>query len=183
MTENTCSVTDCARPIKRKGLCYGHYMKAWRYGTPTPTFAPKHDDLAGRTFGDLTVLARVGNAWRCACSCGAESITRSGDLNRGTASSCGDSVAHHRRDDIGYTAAHDRVRRDRGLVQTNACTDCGAQARHWSYDHADPNEMHATHLSANPIAYSNNPEHYEPRCVPCHKRFDLGRVDSATTRD
>ena len=33
----------------------------------------------------------------------------------------------------------------------------------------------------NPIAYSNNPEHYEPRCVPCHKRFDLGRVDSATT--
>lgn len=51
---------------------------------------------------------------------------------------------------------------------------CGDQARHWAYDHADPDEIHRP----DGIAYSGKPEHYVPLCVPCHKRADLGRTDS-----
>lgn len=34
MPDHTCSVNGCDLPVKRKrsGLCYGHYMKMWRYG-------------------------------------------------------------------------------------------------------------------------------------------------------
>ena len=28
------------------------------------------------------------------------------------------------------------------------------------------------------FAYSLKIEHYEPRCVPCHKRMDLDRIKS-----
>ena len=182
MPNDTCSVANCDNPIKRRGFCYGHYMKAWRYGTPTPTFAPTHADLVGMRFGMLVVVRRAGNMWLCACDCGATTVTRSGDLNRGSAQSCGDRSVHRRRDDIGYAAAHERVRRDRGRVQVYRCVDCGDGAQHWSYDHSDPDELVALNLSANPVAYSNDPAHYDPRCVRCHKRYDLGRIDSASAR-
>jgi len=34
MNDDTCSVDGCELPVKRKrsGLCYGHYMRQWRYG-------------------------------------------------------------------------------------------------------------------------------------------------------
>lgn len=38
-----------------------------------------------------------------------------------------------------------------------------------------PEEQHEYGLSTNPVAYSMNPDHYQPRCVPCHKRYDLDR--------
>ena len=182
MPHDTCTVAECDKPIKRRALCYGHYMKAWRYGTPTPTFDPKYADLKGRTFGELTVTQRHGKAWLCACSCGTQSVVRTGDLNRGSAQTCGDRATHRRSDDIGYATAHDRVRRDRGRIASHSCVDCGGRAQHWSYDHEDPDQMFAMNISANPVAYSNKPEHYEPRCVSCHKRFDLGRTDSASAR-
>lgn len=179
MDNATCSLAGCDKPIKRGGYCYGHYMKAWRYGTPTPQHAPRWVDLIGRRFGALVVTEdRDGSKWACRCDCGATTAVRAGDLNRGGVTSCGNRSTHHRRDDIGYGMAHERVRADRGRVQLHDCIDCGNEAQQWSYDHADPDEMHAHHLSANPIAYSNNPEHYSPRCVKCHKRFDLDRIDA-----
>ena len=55
--ESTCALPDCDEPIKRKEFCYGHYMKQWRYGTPTPEFPSKVVDLVGQSFGGL--LARL----------------------------------------------------------------------------------------------------------------------------
>ena len=66
------------------------------------------------------------------------------------------------------TAAHQRVKAAKGTASNYACVDCGGQARHWSYDHKDPGE-----LFEDGRAYSAKVEHYEPRCVPCHKRFDV----------
>lgn len=184
MTNTTCSLPDCAKPVKRGGYCYGHYMKNWRYGTPTPEFPSRVVDLAGQRFGTLVVVERVRHQWRCFCDCGASRLVSAGDLNRtGDGTTCGDRTEHHRRDDAGYTAAHQRCRSDRGRVQLHDCIDCGRSAQHWSYNHDDPDERLAIGLSANPVAYSLNPEHYSPRCVRCHKRFDLGRIDSALVRD
>lgn len=174
----TCKLAECGKPVKRRGYCYGHYMKNWRYGTPTPEFEPAWIDIRGRRFGALTVIARRGSRWLCDCDCGAVATVRAGDLNSGHVSSCGDRALHGRRDDILYHSAHDRVRDDRGLVQHHACVGCGRSAQHWSYDHTDPDELLAEGLSSNPLAYSTKPEHYSPRCVRCHKRFDLKRANS-----
>lgn len=72
-----------------------------------------------------------------------------------------------------YSGAHMRVRAQRGSARAHACVDCGGAARQWSYDHEDPNE-----LASNEGAYSCDVDHYIPRCVPCHKIFDLGWLGS-----
>ncbi len=73
-------------------------------------------------------------------------------------------------DDVSYEAVHYRVRRLRGKASDHQCTDCGSQARHWSYDHDSDLERYAQGKGA----YSIEIDHYSPRCVPCHKTFDLG---------
>ena len=182
MKKRTCSLDGCDKPVKRAGYCYGHYMKNWRYGTPTPEFPPGWVDIRGERFGTLVVMERVGDAWRCDCDCGRTRITRTGDLNRtGDQSTCGDRSTHYRQPTAGYGAAHQRCVTDRGHVRDHECVDCGAPARHWSYNHDDPDELLDEGLSARPVAYSLDPAHYSPRCVPCHKRFDLGRIDAART--
>lgn len=178
MDHPTCSLDGCDKPLKRASYCYGHYMKNWRYGTPTPEHAPQWEDLRGQRFGLLVVSQRVGLAWSCTCDCGAKTIVRTGDLNRGSITTCGNRSTHHRRDDSDYGTAHDRIRRDRGHARNQACTDCSNAAQHWSYDHTDPDERISQASRTHGIAYSLNPQHYSPRCVPCHKRFDLDRRDA-----
>lgn len=180
MDDNTCSLPDCDKPLKRMGYCYGHYMKSWRYGTPTPVSSPGWVDIRGQRFGTLVVVSRSDFRWLCACDCGGERLVSAGDLNRvGDESTCGDRKVHRRRDDAGYTAAHQRCRSDRGRVQEHPCIDCGNPAQHWSYNHDDADERIAYGLSANGVAYSLDPDHYSPRCVSCHKVFDLHRPDAA----
>lgn len=175
--DKPCPVSGCPKSIYRKGHCYGHYMKAWRYGTPTPTFEPKWHDVEGERFGALTVTGeRDGRFWVCKCDCG-ETVNRDvGNLRRtGDASTCGIPLRHHN-PDSGYGAAHDRVKRMHGSASEHPCTDCDGPAYHWSYDHLDHDERLYEYAPGKHAAYSHNPAHYAPRCVPCHKRYDLDRV-------
>lgn len=171
-----CEVKDCDKPLERKGFCYGHYMKNWRYGTPTPQRLPTWTDIANERFGSLVALRRLGKRWECLCDCGKTRVVSVGDLNRyGHRSTCGDRNAH-RRNDSGYGAAHWRCVKDRGPSTSYSCVDCGEQARQWSYNHDDPNELLGTSgLGGQVMPFSLKPEYYSPRCVPCHKRFDLNR--------
>lgn len=181
--EATCSViecgTECGEPIKCAGYCYRHYMKQWRYGTPTPEHPRRYTDITGQRFGTLVVSHRSGSAWLCRCDCGRSRLVSAGDLNRrGAANTCGDRTTHGRRDDISYSGAHMRVRSDRGPASKQQCVDCEKRARHWSYNHDDPAELLAYGHSAEPIAYSVDPAHYSPRCTSCHKLHDLNRLRS-----
>lgn len=177
-----CAVEECPKRAYRKGWCYAHYMKDWRNGTPTPEHRPRWMDIRGQRFGTLTVTGiRVGRFWVCQCDCG-ETVERdagnlriNGDRNR-----CGTPGKHYYTDDPGYGAAHDRVRRIHGSASQHPCIDCNEPAYHWSYDHLDADELMYEYESGKFIAYSAKPEHYQPRCVPCHKRYDLDRIDSAT---
>ena len=170
-----CALESCARPVKRAGLCYSHYMKQWRYGTPTPVHAPRWEDAAGQRFGTLVAVERRARRWLCRCDCGAERLASLGELRRaGDTNRCG-IPGRHLAEVVGYGAAHDRVRRANGSASGHACVDCGGRAAQWSYDHEDPDEIQASGLSAGPISYSVKPEHYVPRCISCHKLFDLSR--------
>lgn len=68
-----------------------------------------------------------------------------------------------------YKDAHRRVSSKRGPASSQACVDCGATAAHWSYDHSDPDER----ISDKGRAYSLDAARYQPRCVSCHRKFDL----------
>jgi hypothetical protein len=60
---------------------------------PTPT-SPRFQDLTGRRFGRLTVIAFAGRRpshvlWRCRCDCGQETTVQAGGLRSGHTTSCG----------------------------------------------------------------------------------------------
>jgi hypothetical protein len=147
----TCQLDGCAQPVRSRGLCYAHYMRAWRYGDPLHRPGQPHADLTGSRFGCLTVLKyRAGlsrqrpSTWLCRCDCGATTSVRTGDLRSGSVTTCG-ANAHRRLADVGYTAVHDRLRTDRGQAASQTCIDCGRSAAQWSYDHLDPEERAVRH--------------------------------------
>ncbi len=70
-----------------------------------------------------------------------------------------------------YAAVHQRLRRTRGLASEYKCDTCDSNAAQWSYDHSCTDERNSKEGP-----YSVNLERYRPRCVPCHKKFDLGVI-------
>lgn len=177
---NSCTIPECSKPIKRRSLCYSHYMKWWRYGDPTWTQPKRRRDLSSKRFGSVVVIAEADPGhWLCRCDCGRETRVRAWSLTSGGTTTCGDGPTHHRAEMVSYSAAHGRAYRDKGRAKDHPCSDCGEPARHWSYTHADPDEM----VDDKGCAYSLDPDHYVPRCVPCHKRFDLDRIDAREVAD
>lgn len=74
-----------------------------------------------------------------------------------------------------YSAAHYRIKAAKGKASAHLCIDCGAQARDWSYDGQDPDELTGySRVGGNPRAYSLDPDRYVPRCRKCHTAKDLG---------
>lgn len=71
-------------------------------------------------------------------------------------------------DAAGYNTAHQRVRTQRGSASRHICVDCGAQAQHWSVDRG----VDLLRRSGNG-PYSLDTADYDPRCVSCHKLYDL----------
>jgi hypothetical protein len=80
----------------------------------------------------------------------------------------GDVVARWTGDDATYMAVHQRLRIRRGSAKLHKCVDCGLDAKQWSYEHNDPNEK-----SSELGPYSTDLNYYSPRCISCHKKFDL----------
>lgn len=76
--------------------------------------------------------------------------------------------------DISYMGMHQRLRRLRGSSLDYLCVDCGKNAQQWSYDHAGQAEERDSEFGK----YSVDPSDYSPRCIPCHKVYDLARLPS-----
>lgn len=190
LEQKACDVDGCDKPARSKKaeLCKMHYHRLYRYGTLETSRvlvdrgerepAIRRTDLRGVRFGTLVAEEPIGEHWLCRCDCGAMRTTRIGDLRRtGDSNTCG-VKANHLSDAIDYNGAHDRVKRLYGPASQHACVGCGSQARHWSYDHADPDERLSVSHPTRGIAFSLDTDHYQPRCVPCHKRFDLDHINA-----
>jgi hypothetical protein len=177
--QKLCDVDGCGKEARSRtaALCKMHYHRVYRYGALNPVHAPKFTDLTGRKIGTLTMVKRVGQSWECLCDCGQARSASIGELNRtGEKNTCG-VKANHLAEVVGYTGAHDRVRRLRGSASAHPCVDCHNTAYHWSYNHSDPDEIVDPTLGASGVAYSLSTGAYVPRCVPCHKRFDLAHIN------
>lgn len=150
-------------------------------------------DHTGQTFGRLTVIERLPSRrglafWRCLCECGNETETAGSWLRNGTARSCGCTRGeklgarsrerrgkeHHqwKGDAVEYVAAHSRVRATRGRPREHACIDCGKQASDWSYRGECPREQ-ISRTDKPGLAFSPDPEMYDPRCKRCHEDYDM----------
>lgn len=166
-----CELPECNSPrYQTHRLCGSHYMKLYRHGDPRWEQPTRSIDLAGQRFGALVAIERAdAKHWTCVCDCGRERRVRTWCLTAGQTKSC--TFGHRRLPAVAYSAAHQRLATDRGPASDHDCTDCGGVAQQWSYDHEDADDLVSTEG-----AYSLTQSHYFPRCVPCHKRFDLGRL-------
>lgn len=162
----TCSLDGCDRPIKARGLCSAHYFRQRRNGTP----------------GDATIWDRTRaactvegcdrpNEAHGLCQLHGRRVSKGGSPDF-LGSQAWDMNPAWKGAEVGYTAAHDRVRSVRGPATAQACASCGGTAQHWAYTHDDP----AALRTEKGIPYSSDPAYYEALCVPCHKNADLARL-------
>ena len=79
-----------------------------------------------------------------------------------------------RQDVVGYHTAHKRVTKKKGRADSHDCVDCDDPAKQWSYDHTDADEL-VYQDGEYSYPYSLDEDHYQPRCLSCHRQFDLGR--------
>lgn len=165
---DVCQIDGCARQPRstHARYCEMHYYRIRRNGTP---------EIVAKRVPDqqCSVEGCVNKAFHTDGTCRTCRLRmrRNGDYdyhNRG-------SKSHNwlSDDELGYKEAHRRVKRARGSASTHRCVDCGGAALHWSYNHAAKDEKWGRHEDGILVPFSTNVEDYEPRCVPCHKRFDL----------
>ena len=164
-----CSVASCERPKQGRGYCVVHYGRWKRTGDPEGLAAPRPVRLCS-----IEGCDRIHSA-RGRCSLHAERWRATGsptEVQPSARDLKGPLSPNWHGYEITYEGAHTRVRDTRGKARFQVCVDCGNGARHWSYDHADPEEL-IEPPERGGKHYSAKPEHYQPRCNRCHALFDM----------
>lgn len=153
-------------------MCAKHYHRIYRTGT----LALSNPQRPTRETCIVDGCTKLDQGADRLCGKHHSRKLRNGDpeLLRGPHIMVGPENPTWRGDQAGYVAAHDRVRRAYGSAKLHDCTDCGRRAAHWSYNHTDENASFH-----NDLPFSGDPHHYSPRCVQCHKVFDLAHLASA----
>jgi len=103
-----CSVEDCNKKRKSRGLCDKHYARLLRKGNTDDPVLSGVKRIEGQKFGKLVAIRfshmrSNGAHWHCECECGGASIVRSALLANGTTKSCGCISKPH---GMSYTAEH-----------------------------------------------------------------------------
>ena len=167
----TCSIEGCSNAVLARGWCSKHYSRWSKNGDPIEA-RPYRRDATCTIEGCERPHKGLGY-----CGPHLRRLRKHGDPNivqLGGRPLKGDYP--------GWAAVHKRIARTRGKATAYTCVDCGDNAREWSYDGADPDELIGL-AGGFMLAYSLDPDHYEPRCVPCHRKFDqaLRRTITAVT--
>lgn len=165
-----CQVAGCESKADRvtKGLCEKHYMRLRRNGQfeSVAVRVPKQTCIADNCKNKA--FYSTGECRNCYLR-----RKRNGDYVRRVSEL---SPAWLSEDEVTYSAIHQRLRVRRGAAKDSRCVDCGGQARQWSYMHDCPGErIGIAHDGQTPAPFCPHLEHYDPRCVSCHKAYDLDR--------
>lgn len=166
MSEKCCSVDECTRPLEARGLCNAHYMRFLRTGMLRPEIP------IGETQKRIcNVNGCLQNAHDSNGHCNTHRYRAKVGLPMV-------AVPHRKRakngsDEISYSGAHNRVRKERGKASDYNCA-CGNIAQHWAYDGSDKNQKYGRcRPGAQTWAfYSLDPWKYAPMCHKCHNAKD-----------
>lgn len=168
----SCALDYCDRPPRssRAELCEGHYGQRRRGKPFTPLGVRRFERPDCHVEG--CAKPRKTGKW---CTMHGARIRRHGDphkviSNDERAVRAGESHPLWTESPT-YSAWHQRLRKMKGSASQFSCSlGCGSQARHWAY--IGPRAL----TERRP--YETNPDIYAPLCVPCHKNFDLGNIDT-----
>jgi hypothetical protein len=161
----------CDRPRKSKDFCRPHWERFKATGEPGPATIAQRLPGGRQCCLDGCDRPVTRDAGKNMCSMHYQRWNTHGDtsfVGKGGSHLAGPTNPNWGGDSVTYHGAHQRIRNARGQASTRLCVDCGGRARHWSYNHQDPNEKVDPALGR----YSVSPNFYEPRCVSCHSYFD-----------
>lgn len=162
-----CIVEGCANEDHgTHGYCNKHAIRVRRYGDPSI-----EKRATGRKVCTIDGCSRLVEG-KGLCPMHWSRNKRNGDplIVRGVPA--WEASPHWKGEDASYDAIHWRMRKIKGKASARACTDCGEEAQEWSYIGGAPDERVGP-ASGNMLAYSQDPNYYTARCVPCHRRHDL----------
>lgn len=164
-TTRTCDVETCAGPHYSLGYCVLHYSRIKRHGSVE---LPVRERPVCAIGGCVTAAKSRG--W---CNKHYLRWFHRGDpqaLCPVRSSLPGPNHSSWRGDNVGFRAVHDRLVAAFGKASRQDCVDCGSAAREWSYRGGAPDEQASTQGP-----FTTDLTYYDPRCVRCHRRYDLGR--------
>lgn len=171
MTNTTaCAINGCDYPTRWRDLCNAHAVRLHRTGERGGQVVRRGPKQVKRCDVDGCSAPHYCGGY---CTRHYQQVKSRGEIEPPRI--LGPEHQSWRGDQITYRSAHNRVERAYGPARNHSCVDCDGAARHWSYNHTDADEK----IGGTGQPYSVNPEHYSPRCVLCHKRFDLGRLDAS----
>lgn len=158
----TCSMAGCDRTERLvRGVCRPHYSSLNRRGQakslPPMRTIPGECSVAG---------CDVRGNRRGLCKLHYERFMRTGDPLGIRPGRWQDHVGS-------YTSVHKRIRLERGNASEHRCVDCQGQAAEWSYRGGAPDERSGL-VRGSVLAFSSDIDYYDPRCVRCHRIFDIG---------
>lgn len=172
--DGLCVVEGCDKPYRTKGMCPMHYSRIQRTGTLELT-NPQRDR---RGVCVIDGCDKLDMGWSGLCGKHYARQKRNGHplaLRGGPVVKRGAEHPNWCGDDVTYGGVHQRVRKARGVAKNYLCIDCGKPARDWSYDHTDPNQKYDDDGEVL-RPYSTDISRYVPRCVPCHRIFDMAQA-------
>jgi len=161
-----CTIQDCEKRPKGRGLCGMHWWR-WRHlGDPEAEVAVRileHPDTCTIEECDRPY------ATRGLCGTHYMRLRMHGDPHTvlPTYQPTGEASPSWVGDDASYSTVHWRLRH-RQPAKNESCRHCGGPASDWAYDHQDPNEK----VSERGLPYSTDLNRYMPLCRLCHKTFD-----------
>lgn len=165
-----CEVDGCEKTVRSRHspYCEAHYYRICRNGT-LDTVAQRVPDSTCTVEGCDRIAYRTDGH----CRIHFLRMQRNGDyLNHAKGELSPKWLADN---ETNYWAVHQRMRKKKGRAADHQCADCGGRARHWSYNHQDPDEKWSEYHGYM-MPYSLDPDFYEPRCAKCHKVLDMKAV-------
>lgn len=146
-----CRQDNCDKTAHSRGLCYYHYrrMRDAERGEPcTVKACDRYASMTGLCTGHYSrkwYRENVGPGYR----------DMEDPIDAGPQT---------------YYSMHKHIKYVHGSASALDCVDCGQAAEDWSYNHDGGNSEVID--DAIGLAYSTDIGDYDPRCKPCHGRFD-----------
>lgn len=171
---------DCGteKTIDGKDLRRGHTRSCGcaRRGPRTPKPIPKgiqDDGLCRCCDNEVKSRGLCGTCYNRAVAHG--NLDEVADPSIGSITAPGPESPFWKGDTVDYDGAHKRIARMRGSAKSRMCAEsCGRPATQWSYDGFCSGERVDRYRNA-PYCY-HYADHYQPRCLPCHRDWDRDQI-------